>query len=150
MEGHAYPLEPSTDQMRVMVDKVAERVIDHIASLPRQPASYDEHGADAHARVAALAESLPQRGTDLDGLLDLLFREAVPLSYNTAGPGYLAYIPGGGVFPSAVADFIANAVNRYVGVWIAAPGLVQLELNTLGRSELKLVSEDEVLAATGI
>ncbi len=131
MEGHAYPLEPSTDQMRVMVDKAAERVIDHIASLPRQPASYDEHEADAHARAAALAESLPEQGTDLDGLLDLLFREAVPLSYNTAAPGYLAYIPGGGVFPSAVADFIANAVNRYVGVWIAAPGLVQLELNVV-------------------
>ena len=131
MEDHAYPLEPSTDQMRVMVDKAAERVVDHIASLPRQPASYDEHGAEARARVAALAESLPERGTDLDGLLDLLFREAVPLSYNTAGPGYLAYIPGGGVFPSAVADLIANAVNRYVGVWIAAPGLAQLELNVV-------------------
>ena len=116
MEDHAYPLEPSRDQMRVMVDKVAERVIDHIASLARQPASYAEHEAGTHARTAALAESLPERGTDLDGLLDLLFREAVPLSYNTAAPGYLAYIPGGGVFPSAVADFIANAVNRYVGV----------------------------------
>ena len=131
MEDHAYPLEPSTDEMRVMVDKAAERVIDHIASLPHQPASYDEHGAEARARVAALAESLPERGTDLDSLLDLLFREAVPLSYNTAAPGYLAYIPGGGVFPSAVADFIANAVNRYVGVWIAAPGLAQLELNVV-------------------
>ncbi len=131
MEAQAYPLEPSTDQMRVMVDKAAERVIDHIASLPSQPASYDPHQADARARAGALAESLPERGTDLDGLLDLLFREAVPLSYNTASPGYLAYIPGGGVFPSAVADFIANAVNRYVGVWIAAPGLAQLELNVV-------------------
>ena len=130
-ETQAYPLEPSRDQMRVMVDKAAERVIDHIASLPRQPASYDEHMADAHAKAGSLAESLPERGTDLDGLLDLLFREAVPLSYNTAGPGYLAYIPGGGVFPSAVADFIANAVNRYVGVWVAAPGLAQLELNVV-------------------
>ncbi len=117
--------------MRVMVDKAAERVIDHIASLPRQPASYDAHDADARARAGALAESLPERGTDLDGLLDLLFREAIPLSFNTAAPGYLAYIPGGGVFPSAVADFIANAVNRYVGVWIAAPGLAQLELNVV-------------------
>ncbi len=131
MEDHTYPLEPSTDQMRVMVEKAAERVIEHIASLPRQPASYDEHQADTLARVHALAEALPARGTDLDGLLDLLFQEAVPLSYNTAAPGYLAYIPGGGVFPSALADFIANAVNRYVGVWIAAPGLVQLELNVV-------------------
>ncbi len=131
METQTYPLEPSTDQMRVMVDQVAERVIDHIASLPRQPASYDENEADTHARASALAESLPGPGTDLDGLLDLLFREVIPLSYNTAAPGHLAYIPGGGVFPSALADFIANAVNRYVGVWIAAPGLVQLELNVV-------------------
>ena len=132
MDNNNHPLEPSTDQMRAMVDKVAERVIEHIASLPHQFASYEEHNRDATAaRVRALAESLPEEGTDLDELLDLVFREAVPLSYNTASPGYLAYIPGGGVFPSAVADFIANAVNRYVGVWIAAPGLAQLELNVV-------------------
>jgi aromatic-L-amino-acid decarboxylase len=111
-----------------MVDRVAERVIDHIASLPSQPASYTE---DGRAGASALAESLPEQGTNLDLLLDLLFERAVPLSYNTAGPGYLAYIPGGGLFPSAVADLIANAVNRYVGVWIAAPGLVQLEMNVI-------------------
>ena len=62
-ETQGYPLEPSPDQMRVMVDKAAERVIDHIASLPRQPASYDAHQADARARVGALAESTrPSRG----------------------------------------------------------------------------------------
>jgi aromatic-L-amino-acid decarboxylase len=131
MEDDEYPLEPSPEQMRAMVNKAAEHVIEHIASLPRQPSAYDEFDDDARARVNALAESLPERGTDLDGLLDLLFREAVPLSYNSAGPGYLAYIPGGGVYPSAIADFIANAVNRYVGVWIAAPGLAQLELNVV-------------------
>jgi aromatic-L-amino-acid decarboxylase len=131
MGNDEYPLEPSPEQMRAMVNKAAERVIEHIASLPRQPSAYDEFDDDARARVNALAEPLPERGTDLDGLLDLLFREAVPLSYNSAGPGYLAYIPGGGVYPSAIADFIANAVNRYVGVWIAAPGLAQLELNVV-------------------
>jgi len=56
---------------------------------------------------------------------------STPSSFNTAGPGYLAYIPGGGLFPSAVADLIANAVNRYVGVWVTAPALVQLELNVV-------------------
>ena len=131
MKSQSYPLEPSADQMRVMIEKATERVIDHIVSLPSQPAAYEEHEVASHARAGALAESLPERGADLDRLLDLLFEEAVPLSYNTASPGYLAYIPGGGVFPSAVADLIANAVNRYVGVWIAAPGLAQLELNVV-------------------
>ena len=43
------------------------------------------------------------------------------------GPGYLAYIPGGGVYASALADFIATATNRYVGVTAAAPALAQIE-----------------------
>jgi aromatic-L-amino-acid/L-tryptophan decarboxylase len=55
----------------------------------------------------------------------------IPASLNTASPGYLAYIPGGGIFHSAIADLIADATNRYVGVWIAAPGLSQLEENVI-------------------
>jgi aromatic-L-amino-acid decarboxylase len=51
--------------------------------------------------------------------------------FGTAGPGYLAYIPGGGILHSAVADFVAAAVNRYVGVFAAAPGLAQIEANVV-------------------
>ena len=128
-DGHApYPLEPSADEMRAMIDQATERLIDHIVALPDRPASYEE---DGRARARALSEELPEHETEFDALLDIIFDEAVPVSFNTAGPGYLAYIPGGGVFPSAVADLIANVVNRYVGVWIAAPALVQLEMNVV-------------------
>ena len=123
-----YPLEPSAEEMRAMIDEAAERVIEHLSSLPDQPASYT---GDGRAVATALAEALPEKGAPLEALLDLLFDDAVPVSFNTAGPGYLAYIPGGGVFPSAIADLIANAVNRYVGVWVAAPALVQLETNVV-------------------
>ena len=112
-----------------MLAAVAERVAEHVASLADQPASYE---SDGRAEARALAEpDAPARGADLDSLLDLIFDRAVRTSFNTAGPGYLAYIPGGGLFPSALADLIANAVNRYVGVWVAAPALVQLELNVV-------------------
>jgi aromatic-L-amino-acid decarboxylase len=67
----------------------------------------------------------------LDTVLDLLFDKALAKSFNTAGPGYLAYIPGGGVPHAAVAELISNAINRYVGVWVAAPGLAQLEANVV-------------------
>jgi aromatic-L-amino-acid decarboxylase len=121
-------MEPSPDEMRAMLARVSERVIEHVASLPDQPAAYHEGGREG---ARALVEGLPEEGTELDPLLDLLFGDAIPLSFNTAGPGYLAYIPGGGVFPSALAELIAHAVNRYVGVWVAAPALVQLELNVI-------------------
>ncbi len=123
-----YPLEPTAKEMRDMLEQVSERIIAHIDSLESQPASYDSDG-----RLVAkdFAEAVPTSGSDFETLLDRLFDDATPHSYNTAGPGYLAYIPGGGIFPSAIADLIANAINRYVGVWIAAPALVQLELNVI-------------------
>lgn len=100
----------------------------HLASLPQQPASDTEGGA---ALARELAEPLPETGSPVPDLFALLFERAIPKSFNTAGPGYLAYIPGGGLPQSAVADFISDAVNRYVGVFAAAPGLAQLEANVI-------------------
>ena len=128
------PVRPNLDlelpagTMRELVDQALERIVDHISSLPGQP-SADVEGCEALAR--SLVEPLPEHATEYPALLDLLFKELIPKGYNTAGPGYLAYIPGGGLFHSAVADLISDAVNRYVGVWIAAPGLAQLEANVI-------------------
>ncbi len=121
-------LELSPGQMRGLVDHAMDRVIAHISSLPEQP-SADIDGGEALAR--SLAEPLPERGSSFPEILDLLFERAIPKSFNTAGPGYLAYIPGGGLFHSAIADLISDAVNRYVGVWLAAPALAQLEANVV-------------------
>ena len=50
-------------------------------------------------------------------------------TYEYAGPGYLAYIPGGGLYTAALADFLAQGVNRYVGLWQPSPAVVQIEEN---------------------
>jgi aromatic-L-amino-acid decarboxylase len=111
-----------------MMAAVLDRVAAHVDSLAAQPA----HDLEDHAALArSLAGPMPEHGTSLSDALALLFDRAVPTSFNTAGPGYLAYIPGGGLLHAAVADFVADAVNRYTGVWLAAPGLVQLETNVL-------------------
>ena len=128
MAQNGNELELSGDEMRALVDQVMSRIAAHIDTLPQQPASNSEDGA----RVARdLVESLPEAGASLDEVLNTVFDDAAPISYNTAGPGYLAYIPGGGVPASAVASLIADSVNRYVGVWLAAPGFVQLEVNVI-------------------
>lgn len=123
-----YPLEPDASEMRRLVDEAMRHVVAHIESLPAQPAMNVE-GATEFART--LIEPLPKQGTAYGQLLDQLFDELIPRSFNAAGPGYLAYIPGGGLFHSAVADLIADAVNRYIGVCAAAPALVQLEANVV-------------------
>jgi len=121
-------LELSPDVMAAMGQAVLARVVDHIASLPDQPACGD---VLAEELCRALREPAPEHGVPLEELLDPLFREWLPRSFNAAGPGYLAYIPGGGIFPAALADLIADATNRFTGIWRAAPALVQLEANVL-------------------
>lgn len=126
--GDMANLELAPDVMRVMAQAVVERAVEHLADLPAQPSRGD---VDAAALCRALVEDVPEQGTALEPLLDQLFHELIPRSFTTPGAGYLAYIPGGGVYPAALADFIADTTNRYTGVWQAAPALVQLEANVL-------------------
>lgn len=50
-----------------------------------------------------------------------------PAVVHVVGPGCLACIPGGGLYPAGLADLIAGVVDRYTGVRLAAPAVVQLK-----------------------
>jgi aromatic-L-amino-acid/L-tryptophan decarboxylase len=114
--------------MREMVELAMNRIVAHVETLAEQPA----HATRGGKKIArSMRESMPERGVAFESLLRRLFGKVIPASLNTAGPGYLGYIPGGGIFHAAVADLIGDAVNRYVGVFQAAPALVQLEANVL-------------------
>jgi len=131
-----------------MADEVVARCIAHVTSLGRQPACGD---VDAAELCRAMRESAPDRGVALEPLLDQLFHDWIPRSFNAPGPGYLAFIPGGGLYTAALADFIAATTNRYTGVWQAAPALVQLEANALDwlRDWMEFPSEARGLFTSG-
>lgn len=120
-------LELSLDTMRTMLDLASARALDHLAHVNEQPA----RGPTA-IDTRALCEPAPEDGSDLGPLLDDLFERWIPASLTTNGPGYLAYIPGGGVFPAAIADLVQAVTNRFTGVRFAAPALVELEATALG------------------
>jgi aromatic-L-amino-acid/L-tryptophan decarboxylase len=122
-------LEYTADEMRRMGAAVVERLVSFLESLPSQSMRGDE---DAEAVCRALREPLPPAsGADFDEVIGRLFDDLIPRSFNCAAPGYLAFIPGGGLYPAALADLIADGVNRFTGIWQAAPALVQLEANVL-------------------
>lgn len=112
-----------------LVGQVLPRIHEHLAALADAPACGDVHVPEQRAALAE--EPIPEQGTALQDLLEPLFAEWIPASFTTPGPGYLAYVPGGGLLSSALADLIATTTNRYTGVWQAAPLLVQLEANAL-------------------
>ena len=115
-------LELSGAALARLIDAAARRILAHIESLPRQPAADTEGGAEL---ARSLEEPLPETGRPVRGAARPALRRASSRRASTPpGPGYLAYIPGGGLPHAAVADLIADATNRYVGVFAAAPGLV--------------------------
>jgi aromatic-L-amino-acid/L-tryptophan decarboxylase len=124
----ARSLDLSGDELRRAVETVLDRLAPYLDSLPQQAAA-DTTGGIALAR--SLVAPQPELPRPLHEVLDLLFERAIPCSFNTAGPGYFAYIPGGGIPWAAVADLIAGVVNRYTGVFAASPALAQLETNVL-------------------
>ena len=85
-----------------MADQVVERCVSHIATLDRQPICGE---IDAAELCRSMREAVPEHGAALEALLDPLFRDWIPRSFTAPGPGYLAYIPGGGLYPAALADF---------------------------------------------
>lgn len=122
-------LDLTPAQMQAMGEAALKRVVQHLGSLAQQPGVGDY--ADIKSLCRAMREPAPEQGAPLDALLEPLFDQWIPRSFNTASAGYFAYIPGGGVYTAALADFIADATNRYTGIWDAAPALVQLEANVL-------------------
>ncbi|HEV8374806.1 MAG TPA: aminotransferase class V-fold PLP-dependent enzyme [Candidatus Polarisedimenticolia bacterium] len=121
--GDRWPLEPDEEELRKLLDDCVDFAVEHIRTLHLQP-SFDVSGANALA--ATFREPIPESGEPLESILRRL-GPAFAKSFTTAGPGYLAYIPGGGIPAAAAADLLACATNRFVGVSVAAPALAQIE-----------------------
>lgn len=127
-EPRRYPLEPPAGEMRAMTAAAAEMIVRFIESRPDAPAADEVRAA---ALLPDLREPAPAEGRAFEDLL-ARFEDAALAAIDTAGPGYLAYIPGGGLFAAAVADFLACGTNRFVNMWSLAPALVQMEWAAIG------------------
>lgn len=60
-------------------------------------------------------------------LLQIYREEVAGVGINAASGKHLGYIPGGGIFVSALADFIAAVTNPFAGVYYASPGAATIE-----------------------
>jgi len=121
-------LELTHEAMLKMGEDALRAVVDHIAALPKAPRSNLEVSEEF---LRSLREPPPEQGTDFPSLLQFFMNTIVPVSINTPHPAYIGYIPGGGLYPSAIADFLGAATNRYTGAWFAAPAAARLEANVL-------------------
>ncbi|MGH2395148.1 MAG: pyridoxal phosphate-dependent decarboxylase family protein, partial [Candidatus Limnocylindria bacterium] len=120
-----HPLEPDRRAMQAMGRRALGLVADFIEGLPDAPAT-DVDDVELPQYLLPPGEEPGEFGELLDR-----FREAAAVAVETAGPRYMAYVGGGGLFSSALAEMVARALNRYTTLSSFAPALVALEESTL-------------------
>jgi len=123
LQQAAAPLEPDAAERAALMDLAFGHAQHFLADLAEGPANrrWDEAFADP------LDPEFPEAGRDPADALAFLGRAVDGPGITTASPRFMGYIPGGGLFHSAIGDFLAAASNKYAGFASAAPGAVRLE-----------------------
>ncbi len=123
LEQAASPLEPDATQRRYLVEQVVAYVEDYLAGQAGTPV-YTDDAANSHAIYDS---PITEDGVDIVELLALLRENVDSIGLNTKSGRHLGYIPGGGLYHSALGDYLAAALNRYAGLFFACPGGVRVE-----------------------
>ena len=79
------------------------------------------------ARSELLNGCFSEQPEEFKQLLETFHQSVDDQGINAASGGHMGYIPGGGMFPSALGDFLADVGNYYAGVMFASPGAVKIE-----------------------
>ncbi|MBK8043531.1 MAG: aminotransferase class V-fold PLP-dependent enzyme [Haliscomenobacter sp.] len=138
LEAQARMLEPGAADRENWTSKAAQYGSAFIDGLPEGKTYLPDQD-----RGRALA-SLPfgEEGRGIDEVLEAIHLGVNSSGINPASGGHLGYVPGGGVFPSALGDYLAAVTNRYAGIFFANPGAVRME-NDLIRWMCQLVGYPE-------
>lgn len=116
-------LEPGSTDRALVRDHVvsyAEKFLDNIESINAYNVS-DKKGA------GLLDSPISEAGIDIEKVVALLGENVDTPGLNPASGGHLGYIPGGGIYYSALGDYLGDVFNRYSGVFFASPGAVRME-----------------------
>ena len=123
LERAARPLEPGSTRrkrMRNALGAAAERFL-------RRLGTSKAYEATEHQGSGLLEVPIGERGIPLERAIALLERDVIAPGAQPASGRMLAYIPGGGLYHSALADFMAAITNKYAGIFYSGPGAVRME-----------------------
>jgi len=92
-------------------------------ALPATPAYNHDKSAVPELRKLDLGHETGP----IEQLIDRFDRSVVRPGLLPSHPGHLGYIPGGGIYASSLADYLAAVTNEYAGVRFVGPGSVEME-----------------------
>lgn len=123
LEKESRKLEPTSDERRAAQQTVveySEAFLNNIETIKAYQVTEDK-GA------GLLSSPIGETGIGVEEAISLIRSHVDEPGLNPASGGHLAYIPGGGIYYSALADYLADVFNKYAGVFYAGPGAVRME-----------------------
>jgi glutamate/tyrosine decarboxylase-like PLP-dependent enzyme len=115
------------EQMRALGYRVVDLLVDRLSD-PDIPAL---KRATPEEMAARIAHPPPAQPREFGEVLEQLDRDVLPYMNRADHPRFFAFIPSCQTFPGALGDFIASALNVYVGSWMEAAGPSQVELTVI-------------------
>ena len=117
-------LEPPEELRTQYLKQVNEYINNFINDIERTKAFSDK-------KITREILSLTGEKKPLSTLIRAYRDEVSEPGINAASGGHLGYVPGGGIYASALADYIVAVTNEYAGLYYASPGAVIIENEVL-------------------
>ena len=120
LEKISQELEPALEERNELNNQIQDYANQFIASINDTPSYY---AGDPDSEKL----SIKSDKKELEELLSIYTSEVVEKGINPASGGHIGYIPGGGIYTSALADMLASVTNEYAGMYYGSPGAVTME-----------------------
>lgn len=123
LEKQSLQLEPNNEERLHWQRKVEQYAFKFIDDLSKTKTYIPtEDGGKNLLNHPISDEPIP-----IEEALNILEKNVDTIGLNPASGGHLGYIPGGGIFPTALGDYLAAVTNRYAGIYFGGPGAVRIE-----------------------
>ncbi|MCB0599999.1 MAG: aminotransferase class V-fold PLP-dependent enzyme [Saprospiraceae bacterium] len=123
LENISRQLEGTMASRNEWTDKVMHSGLEFLDTLEERktyfyPEPHQENNASLDPK---------ENGHPLEELLETYRSQIWNRGINAASGGHFGYIPGGGLYPGALGDYLAAAGNTYAGIAYASPGGAKME-----------------------
>jgi len=122
LERASRGLNPDATERHEMARLVLAHAESFLEEVPKLKTFYE-----TPAPSDVLSTSFPEEGRGLEACLAAIKNEVDRPGITTTAPRFFGYVPGGGLYHAAFADYLAAVSNKYAGVSFASPGAVRVE-----------------------
>lgn len=120
LQQQSQSLEPTPVERDMLLDELRRYSHEFLNNLSNEKA-YTSGKPDRSAfKIVKNTRSIKE-------ILGIYAREVAAHGVKPASGGHMGYIPGGGIYASALADYLVDITNEYAGISFASPGAVAME-----------------------